>query len=310
VTTSAHPPDDAPTQPRSAATWYDVLDVTRDADVKAIQVAYERAIALIEGKHLGAYFVLDPAATTTARRDIEAAFATLSDDDRRRAYDRSLVGDDTDPLLVAPPPPATRPPAPTSVTPRAALRFLAPVESPAATAQPTTALPPTTVVPTTVVPMTLPPTTVAPTPAPTTLPPTTLPPMTLPPMTLPPMTLPPTTVAPTPAPTTVPPSAHRRIDLPTAPTPTPPPGLLSLDGEVNGQTLRRLREYRRLGLDELAEATKIRRAYLAAIEEQDFENLPSRVYLRGFLTQIARVLRVDKTRLADGYLAFIARYGG
>ena len=276
MTTSAHPPDDAPTQPRSAATWYDVLDVTRDADVKAIQVAYERAIALIEGKHLGAYFVLDPAATTTARRDIEAAFATLSDDDRRRAYDRSLVGDDTDPLLVAPPPPATRPPAPTSVTPRAALRFLAPVESPAATAQPTTALPPTTVVPTTVVPM----------------------------------TLPPTTVAPTPAPTTVPPSAHRRIDLPTAPTPTPPPGLLSLDGEVNGQTLRRLREYRRLGLDELAEATKIRRAYLAAIEEQDFENLPSRVYLRGFLTQIARVLRVDKTRLADGYLAFIARYGG
>jgi hypothetical protein len=292
VTTSAHPPDDTPTQPRSAATWYDVLDVARDADAKAIHVAYERAIALIEGKHLGAYFVLDPAATATARRDIEAAFATLSDDDRRRAYDRSLVGDDTDPLLVAPPPPATSPPAPTSVTPRAALRFLAPVESVPATAQPTTTPPPTTVVPTTL--------------PPTTLPPTTLPPTTLPPMTLPPTTLPPTTLLPTPVPSSV----HRRIDLPTAPTPTPPPGLLSLDGEVNGQTLRRLREYRRLGLDELAEATKIRRAYLAAIEEQDFENLPSRVYLRGFLTQIARVLRVDKTRLADGYLAFIARYGG
>ncbi len=292
MTTSAHPPDDTPTQPRSAATWYDVLDVARDADAKAIHVAYERAIALIEGKHLGAYFVLDPAATATARRDIEAAFATLSDDDRRRAYDRSLVGDDTDPLLVAPPPPATSPPAPTSVTPRAALRFLAPVESVPATAQPTTTPPPTTVVPTTL--------------PPTTLPPTTLPPTTLPPMTLPPTTLPPTTLLPTPVPSSV----HRRIDLPTAPTPTPPPGLLSLDGEVNGQTLRRLREYRRLGLDELAEATKIRRAYLAAIEEQDFENLPSRVYLRGFLTQIARVLRVDKTRLADGYLAFIARYGG
>lgn len=92
-------------------------------------------------------------------------------------------------------------------------------------------------------------------------------------------------------------------------TPTPPPGLFSLEGEVNGQTLRRLREARRLSLDELAEATKIRRPYLAAIEEQDFENLPSRVYLRGFLTQIARVLRVDKVRLADGYLAFIARFG-
>jgi hypothetical protein len=260
MTTTAHPPDDVPAHPRSASTWYDVLDVARDADGPMIQLAYERAIALIEGKHLGAYFVLDPAATAAARRDIEAAFVTLSDQERRRAYDRSLVGDDTDPALARVPAPS-RPPtsATVSLTPRAAVRFLAPIDGPAPLT--TTMTPPTT--------------------------------------TTPPMTTPP-------APST----AHRRIDLPSTPTPTPPPGLLSLDGEVNGQTLRRLREFRRLELDELAEATKIRRAYLAAIEEQDFENLPSRVYLRGFLTQIARVLRVDKNRLADGYLAFIARYGG
>jgi transcriptional regulator with XRE-family HTH domain len=101
----------------------------------------------------------------------------------------------------------------------------------------------------------------------------------------------------------------RRIEVPSTATPTPPPGIFSLDGEVNGQTLRRLREARRLTMDELAEATKIRRPYLAAIEEQDLDALPSRVYLRGFLTQIARVLRVDKEKLADGYLAFIARFG-
>jgi cytoskeletal protein RodZ len=62
-------------------------------------------------------------------------------------------------------------------------------------------------------------------------------------------------------------------------------------------------------IEGLAEATKIRRPYLQAIEDQDLDALPSRVYLRGFLTQIARVLRVDKVRLADGYLAFIARFG-
>jgi hypothetical protein len=101
----------------------------------------------------------------------------------------------------------------------------------------------------------------------------------------------------------------RRIEVPSTATPTPPPGIFSLDGEVNGQTLRRLREARRLTIDELAEATKIRRPYLAAIEEQDLDALPARVYLRGFLTQIARVLRVDKQKLADGYLAFIARFG-
>jgi hypothetical protein len=332
TTTSPPPPvGELPERPRSAATWYDVLDVPRDADLGAIQQAYERAIALIEGKHLGAYFVLDPVATQTARKDVEAAFAILTDDERRHAYDRSLLGDDTDGPLTLPKPSSTKstPPEvarpstlPTSQTPRAALRFLAPVDSTPAAGSPLvsdavkTSPPASTTRPSPHagssreisspgrsvggIAFAPPSTDVGETPAATTTS-TTLPTIaepSLPPVdaTLPPLTLPP--------------QATRRIEVPVAATPTPPPGLMGLDGEVNGQTLRRLREFRGLSLDELADATKIRRAYLAAIEAQDFENLPSRVYLRGFLTQIARVLRVDKTRLADGYLAFIDRFGG
>jgi hypothetical protein len=327
MTTTLPPPFEGglPERPRGAATWYDVLDVPRDADVGAIQQAYERAIALLEGKHLGAYFVLDPVATQTARKDIEAAFAILSDDERRHAYDRSLLGDDTDGPLTLPAssPPSTPPETArssmlsTSQTPRAALRFLAPVDSAPAEGSPLVADPPRE--PPRPSPharssreisspgrtvggiaFTPPSTDVGETPAATTTStnPSTIGGASLPPAdaTLPPLTLPP--------------HAPRRVEVPATTTPTPPPGLLGLDGEVNGQTLRRLREFRGLSIDELAEATKIRRPYLAAIEEQDFENLPSRVYLRGFLTQIARVLRVDKTRLADGYLAFIARFGG
>ncbi len=105
-------------------------------------------------------------------------------------------------------------------------------------------------------------------------------------------------------------SAASTSNLPVAVTPSPMPGLFSLEGqEVNGQLLKRLREGRGLSLEAMVEATKIRKPYLMAIEEQDLENLPARVYLRGFLTQIARVLRVDKEKLADGYLAFVARYG-
>lgn len=328
MTTTSPPPFEGglPERPRGAATWYDVLDVPRDADVGAIQQAYERAIALLEGKHLGAYFVLDPVATQTARKDIEAAFAILSDDERRHAYDRSLLGDDTDgPLRLPPssPPPSTPPETarpstlPTSQTPRAALRFLAPVDSTPAAGSALVADPPRE--PARPSPhagssreifspgrtvggiaFTPPSTDVGETPAATS---TSTPLPTIDEASLPPVdaTLPPLTL---------PPQATRRIAVPVAATPTPPPGLMGLDGEVNGQTLRRLREFRGLSLDELADATKIRRAYLAAIEAQDFESLPSRVYLRGFLTQIARVLRVDKTRLADGYLAFIDRFGG
>jgi hypothetical protein len=80
---------------------------------------------------------------------------------------------------------------------------------------------------------------------------------------------------------------------------------LPASGEITGEMLRRAREQKGFSLDELSEHTKIRKQHLVAIETQDLASLPARVYLRGFLTQIARVLRVDKHRLADGYLAHV-----
>jgi hypothetical protein len=84
------------------------------------------------------------------------------------------------------------------------------------------------------------------------------------------------------------------------------PGLPD-DGEIPGSLIRELRESLGLTLDGLAEATKIRKAYLRAVEEEDVSNLPARVYLRGFLTQVARVLKVDRARLAEGYLLTVER---
>ena len=291
--------DHLPERPRGADTWYQVLDVDRDVDVTGLLLAYERAVALIEGRHLGGYFLLDPAAIAVARLDIEAALAILGDVERRQAYDRSLDGDDADGPTVPPPTTPTAPTAPmVTLTPRTltpSLRFLAPVEGSddrRATVSPAT-VPPATVLPATVLP------------APASLPARAAASATVLPRTswspLPPAAPRPTSFVSSGTP--------RPVEVSSTSTPTPLPGIFSLDGEVNGQTLRRLREARRLTIDELAEATKIRRPYLAAIEEQDLDALPSRVYLRGFLTQIARVLRVDKQKLADGYLAFIARFG-
>jgi hypothetical protein len=307
MTTSAPPPDDAadgalPDRPRSAATWYAVLEVPRSVDHAGLLLAWERAVDFVEGRRPGTYAMLEPAAAAAARVDIDAAFAILSDDERRSAYDRSLDGDDADVVR--------RTNAPRTSTP---LRFLAPVDDTASDRLVVRkggivfAAPKTDVhdVAALVAAAREHAAEVAKAPvhfeAPTLVPTSTV----LPTET---MDSPWEPIAAEP----VAPSSERRVGVPSAPTPTPTPlvGLFSLDGEVNGSTIKRMREARKISLDTLAELTKIRRPYLVAIEEHDAENLPSRVYLRGFLTQIARVLRVDKVKLSEGYLAFIARFGG
>jgi cytoskeletal protein RodZ len=68
-----------------------------------------------------------------------------------------------------------------------------------------------------------------------------------------------------------------------------------------GSSLRSAREGRGLSLDDAAEATKIRPAYLAAIEDEAFERLPGPTYARGFLRAYAEFLGVDAQPLIDEF---------
>ena len=68
-----------------------------------------------------------------------------------------------------------------------------------------------------------------------------------------------------------------------------------------GSSLRTAREGRGLSLDDAAEATKIRPAYLAAIEDEAFERLPGPTYARGFLRAYAEFLGVDAQPLIDEF---------
>jgi len=68
-----------------------------------------------------------------------------------------------------------------------------------------------------------------------------------------------------------------------------------------GTILRSARERRGLGIDEAAEATKIRPAYLDAIEEEAFERLPGPTYARGFLRAYAEYLGLDAQPLIDEF---------
>ena len=65
-----------------------------------------------------------------------------------------------------------------------------------------------------------------------------------------------------------------------------------------GARLRAAREARGLTLAQVEEETKIRRRYLAALEENRFDVLPGRVYAKAFLRTYARFLGLDGEELA------------
>ena len=60
---------------------------------------------------------------------------------------------------------------------------------------------------------------------------------------------------------------------------------------------------RHLSIEELADYTKISKKYLKAIEEEDYPKLPAPVYLRGFVIQLAKRLKIPSETVAAAYLA-------
>jgi cytoskeletal protein RodZ len=68
-----------------------------------------------------------------------------------------------------------------------------------------------------------------------------------------------------------------------------------------GELLRKKREESGRDLKEIAETLKIRLDYLKAIEEGDLKKLPAEVYLKGYLTEYAKILDVDHEMIMETY---------
>jgi len=74
---------------------------------------------------------------------------------------------------------------------------------------------------------------------------------------------------------------------------------------VNGSFLRAVREYKRISQDEIINILKISRNYLTALEDDDVSRLPANVFVRGFVIQYAKTLRVDHEKVAAAYMDFL-----
>ncbi|MBS1959897.1 MAG: helix-turn-helix domain-containing protein [Bdellovibrionales bacterium] len=78
--------------------------------------------------------------------------------------------------------------------------------------------------------------------------------------------------------------------------------LVESEQDWSGSAIRRIREARKITLEDLADFTRISKAYLQAIEDEDYKKLPAVVYCRGFLQQIAKRLKLPNDQMISKYI--------
>lgn len=68
-----------------------------------------------------------------------------------------------------------------------------------------------------------------------------------------------------------------------------------------GEDLRREREIRGISLKEIADATKISKRFLEALERNDHKTLPAAVFTRGFVREYARYVGLNAEEMVNRY---------
>ena len=71
--------------------------------------------------------------------------------------------------------------------------------------------------------------------------------------------------------------------------------------EPIGNCLRKVRQERNLTLEEISRITKISKRYLAAIENDDFDELPAPTFARGFIRAYANFVGIDSEEIVQKY---------
>lgn len=70
----------------------------------------------------------------------------------------------------------------------------------------------------------------------------------------------------------------------------------------DGTFLQKVRLYKNISLDQLSETSRISRPYLLAVETNDFHSLPAPVYVRGFISAVAKLLSLNEKKTVESYM--------
>lgn len=77
---------------------------------------------------------------------------------------------------------------------------------------------------------------------------------------------------------------------------------ITAETQFTGALLKKARQAQGIAVQDIAAITKISPMHLRAIEDEDFDALPAPVYVRGFLQQVAKALRLEPTQVTKTYL--------
>lgn len=72
--------------------------------------------------------------------------------------------------------------------------------------------------------------------------------------------------------------------------------------DFSGKFLKEIREYKNVSVDRMAEMTRISKTHIIAIEDENVAKLPAEVYVRGYVYQYAKVLKLNPDQVASSYL--------
>ncbi|MEM9069567.1 MAG: helix-turn-helix domain-containing protein [Myxococcota bacterium] len=90
--------------------------------------------------------------------------------------------------------------------------------------------------------------------------------------------------------------------------PMPPAPVITPETDFTGGLLRAVRESQGIRIKDVSAHTKIGMTFLQAIEQDDFGTLPAQVYVRGFVTELAKYLKLDPEHVSRTYVRRFRRW--
>ena len=72
--------------------------------------------------------------------------------------------------------------------------------------------------------------------------------------------------------------------------------------DFTGPFLKKIREYKNVTIERMAEMTRISKTHIVALENEDLSKLPADVYVRGYVYQYAKVLKLNPEIVAASFI--------